>query len=47
MNPPFNAPQNPSPDRGRRLAHAAAHDTLAQWYFAASAATVTIDQAEE
>jgi tRNA1(Val) A37 N6-methylase TrmN6 len=31
MNPPFNAPQNPSPDRGRRLAHAAAHDTLAQW----------------
>jgi tRNA1(Val) A37 N6-methylase TrmN6 len=31
MNPPFNAPQNPSPDRGRRLAHAATHDTLAQW----------------
>jgi tRNA1(Val) A37 N6-methylase TrmN6 len=31
MNPPFNAPQNPSPDRGRRLSHAAAHDTLAQW----------------
>ncbi len=28
MNPPFNAPQNPSPDRGRRLAHAASHDTL-------------------
>ena len=24
MNPPFNAAQNPSPDRGRRLAHAAA-----------------------
>ena len=28
MNPPFNAAQNPSPDRGRRLAHAAADDTL-------------------
>lgn len=31
MNPPFNAPQNASPDRGRRLARAAAHDTLTQW----------------
>jgi tRNA1(Val) A37 N6-methylase TrmN6 len=31
MNPPFNAPQNVSPDRGRRLARAASHDTLAQW----------------
>jgi len=31
MNPPFNAPQNTSPDRGRRLARAAAHDTLTQW----------------
>ncbi len=31
MNPPFNAPQNPSPDDGRRLAHAAANDTLIQW----------------
>ena len=31
MNPPFNAPQNPSPDPGRRLAHAATRDTLAQW----------------
>ena len=33
MNPPFNtAPeQRPSPDRGRRLAHAAAPDTLGQW----------------
>lgn len=31
MNPPFNAGQNPSPDRGRRLAHTAAHDTLAGW----------------
>jgi tRNA1(Val) A37 N6-methylase TrmN6 len=31
MNPPFNAPQNPSPDRGRRLARTASDDTLAQW----------------
>jgi tRNA1(Val) A37 N6-methylase TrmN6 len=31
MNPPFNASQNPSPDRGRRLAHDAPHDMLAQW----------------
>jgi tRNA1(Val) A37 N6-methylase TrmN6 len=31
MNPPFNAPYNPSPDRGRRLAHVAAHDTLVRW----------------
>jgi tRNA1(Val) A37 N6-methylase TrmN6 len=31
MNPPFNAAHNPSPDRGRRLAHAAADDTLVQW----------------
>ena len=31
MNPPFNALQNPSPDRGRRLAHSAPQDTLAQW----------------
>ena len=31
MNPPFNAPQNPSPDRGRRLAHTASAQTLAQW----------------
>ena len=30
MNPPFNAAQNPSPDRGRRLAHAAADETLAR-----------------
>jgi tRNA1(Val) A37 N6-methylase TrmN6 len=36
MNPPFNAPYNPSPDRGRRLAHAAAHDTLARWIEAAA-----------
>jgi tRNA1(Val) A37 N6-methylase TrmN6 len=31
MNPPFNAPQNPSPDRGRRLARAASQETLRQW----------------
>jgi tRNA1(Val) A37 N6-methylase TrmN6 len=31
MNPPFNAPQNPSPDRGRRVARTALPDTLALW----------------
>jgi tRNA1(Val) A37 N6-methylase TrmN6 len=33
MNPPFNDPvrQNLSPDRNRRLAHAASADTLTQW----------------
>jgi tRNA1(Val) A37 N6-methylase TrmN6 len=31
MNPPFNAAQNPSPDRRRRLAHQASHDTFARW----------------
>lgn len=31
INPPFNAAQNPSPDRGRRLAHIGTHDTLAGW----------------
>jgi tRNA1(Val) A37 N6-methylase TrmN6 len=31
MNPPFNAPQNPSPDRGRRLARTASDDTLTLW----------------
>jgi tRNA1(Val) A37 N6-methylase TrmN6 len=31
MNPPFNTAQNPSPDRGRRLAHASTHDTPARW----------------
>jgi tRNA1(Val) A37 N6-methylase TrmN6 len=36
MNPPFNAPQNPSPHVGRRLAHSAAGDTLATWLQAAS-----------
>jgi tRNA1(Val) A37 N6-methylase TrmN6 len=34
MNPPFNAAQNPSPDRGRRLARRASHDTLRQWLHA-------------
>jgi tRNA1(Val) A37 N6-methylase TrmN6 len=47
MNPPFNAAQNPSPDRGRRLAHASAHDTPARWLRAAArllrpAGTVTL-----
>lgn len=36
MNPPFNAPQNPSPDSARRLAHNAAGDTLASWVKAVS-----------
>jgi tRNA1(Val) A37 N6-methylase TrmN6 len=31
MNPPFNAPHNPSPDRGRRLARTASDQTLRQW----------------
>jgi tRNA1(Val) A37 N6-methylase TrmN6 len=31
MNPPFNAAHHPSPDRGRRLAHAAMPDTISQW----------------
>lgn len=31
MNPPFNVARHPSPDRGRRLAHSASRDTLAQW----------------
>jgi tRNA1(Val) A37 N6-methylase TrmN6 len=31
MNPPFNAPDNPSPDRARRLARAALPDMLVQW----------------
>jgi tRNA1(Val) A37 N6-methylase TrmN6 len=47
MNPPFNASQNPSPDRGRRLAHDAPHDMLAQWLRTAArllrpAGTVTL-----
>jgi tRNA1(Val) A37 N6-methylase TrmN6 len=31
MNPPFNAGQNPSPEAGRRLAHAAMDGTLSIW----------------
>ena len=36
MNPPFNPAQNPSPDRGRRLAHAATDHTLVMWLGAAA-----------
>lgn len=31
MNPPFNAPHNPSPDQARRLAHSASSGTMARW----------------
>ncbi len=31
MNPPFNAADNPSPELGRRRAHTAPGDALAQW----------------
>ena len=31
MNPPFNAAHNPSPDRGRRVAHVGTPDTLRRW----------------
>jgi tRNA1(Val) A37 N6-methylase TrmN6 len=31
MNPPFNVAQQPSPDHGRRLAHAASEATLERW----------------
>jgi tRNA1(Val) A37 N6-methylase TrmN6 len=31
MNPPFNAGQNPSPDRSRRMAHVASDETLTHW----------------
>jgi tRNA1(Val) A37 N6-methylase TrmN6 len=31
MNPPFNAAHNPSPDRGRRLAHVGTLDTPRRW----------------
>jgi tRNA1(Val) A37 N6-methylase TrmN6 len=31
MNPPFNAEQNPSPDRSRRMAHVGSGETLAHW----------------
>jgi tRNA1(Val) A37 N6-methylase TrmN6 len=36
MNPPFNAAHNPSPDRGRRLAHAGSRAVLPQWLGAAA-----------
>lgn len=36
MNPPFNSPQNPSPDSGRRTAHVAMPDTLQRWVPTAS-----------
>ncbi len=36
MNPPFNAAHNPSPDRGRRLAHAGTDLTARQWVEAAA-----------
>jgi tRNA1(Val) A37 N6-methylase TrmN6 len=36
MNPPFNVVQQPSPDRSRRVAHAASPDTLRQWLAAAT-----------
>ena len=38
MNPPFNAApmQQPSPNRGRRLAHVASPDTLGQWMHTAA-----------
>jgi tRNA1(Val) A37 N6-methylase TrmN6 len=36
MNPPFNAAHNPSPDRGRRLAHAGTLATSHQWIAAAA-----------
>src|SRR5262249_25808769 len=29
--PPFNVPHRPSPDHGRRVAHAASPDTLTRW----------------
>jgi tRNA1(Val) A37 N6-methylase TrmN6 len=31
MNPPFNPPPHPSPDRDRRLAHVATEETLTTW----------------
>lgn len=36
MNPPFNAAQNPSPERGRRAARTASAATLTQWLAAAA-----------
>jgi tRNA1(Val) A37 N6-methylase TrmN6 len=47
MNPPFNAAHNPSPDRGRRLAHAGTLATSRQWiataaYLLRPAGTLTL-----
>jgi tRNA1(Val) A37 N6-methylase TrmN6 len=36
MNPPFNIAQQPSPDRARRLAHAATEGTLERWLLTAA-----------
>jgi tRNA1(Val) A37 N6-methylase TrmN6 len=36
MNPPFNAPHNPSPDRGRRAAHTGSPEMLERWLAAAA-----------
>jgi tRNA1(Val) A37 N6-methylase TrmN6 len=36
MNPPFNPPHNPSPDRRRRAAHIASDDTLLLWLHTAA-----------
>jgi tRNA1(Val) A37 N6-methylase TrmN6 len=36
MNPPFNAPHNPSPDRSRRVAHTGSPEMLEQWLLAAA-----------
>ncbi len=36
MNPPFNAPHNPSPERSRRAAHVAGDETLRIWVDAAA-----------
>jgi tRNA1(Val) A37 N6-methylase TrmN6 len=36
MNPPFNAPHNPSPDSNRRAAHAGTDTTLSQWLHTAA-----------
>src|SRR5262249_32804999 len=35
MNPPFNVVQQPSPERSRRMAHAASPETLPLWLAAA------------
>jgi tRNA1(Val) A37 N6-methylase TrmN6 len=36
MNPPFNPPHNPSPERDRRSAHRAETGTLQRWLFTAA-----------